>query len=1169
MLKLSFKQQVLTGFTISLLFVLVSAITSHLSVKKLTDNGSWENHTYDVINSVKDVEFFILNSETGIRGYILSGQEQYLAPYNGSVLKVLPAVQKLKALVSDNPVQEARIDSINLYVNQKVDEMKEVLRIYEEEGRTKAADRVMKGKGQFYKNQILRVSAKIIQDEYVLLKKRKAATVASSTQSELVVLLSSAIIFGLILFLFSYIKKTFDQQKLTETQIRESNAELERISGENEQKNWLLSGAAAVNEAMRGEQEIEELSCNILSQISSYTGAQIGALFLISSNGKSYALRGTYAWTHKGSRQEYTTGEGLIGQTATEKRTKFVTNIPQDYIKVSSSLGSTSPTTLLLLPIIFEEETIAVIELGLTNTPGNEVIRFLDTIGESVGVALNSAIARVKLRALFEQTQLQAEELESQQEELRTTNEELVYKSEQLQASEEELRVQQEELRQTNAELEEKAQQLEEQNIIVNQAREAMSLKAEELELSSKYKSEFLANMSHELRTPLNSILILARILKENKPANLTEDQIKYAGVIHNAGSDLLTLINDILDLSKIESGKVDLNVEPVSPETISADIDALFRELAKSKKLNFTINTSADLPEKLMTDPARVEQVIKNLLSNAFKFTSEQGNISLDIHCAASGQQFYSEQLRQEKGKIIAFSVKDSGIGIPEDKQKLIFEAFQQADGSTSRKYGGTGLGLSISKELAHILGGEIQVWSLPGQGSTFTFFIPESIEKENLVQSSTPMSDANDSVLTEHKVIQNNPEPPAVPVSSGQNIADHQTLLIVEDDITFADVLSDYAREKGFEPIIAHSGDIGLKMAISKLPDAIVLDIMLPVMDGWTVLRELKADPRTRHIPVHMMSAGNEKESRARQEGAIGFLKKPVEKEQLDEAFKLLSIAYASNNLNKVLVIEDQELQSKILTQQLTEKGVEVMQAFTGQEAIELLAANYFDCIILDLKLPDISGFDLLDKIKAIPGLEQTPVIINTAMELDDQKMAHIMRYTEAMVLKSNKSNDRLIDEVSLFMNKLKQDTQPVTAVPSGKTKGSLTIEKALKGKTVLIADDDMRNIFALSSALQDYDMNIVIANNGREAVEKLQENQEKINLVLMDIMMPEMDGYEAMRTIRRDKQFSKLPIIALTAKAMKNDREKCIEAGANDYISKPVDMDKLLSMMRVWLS
>ncbi|SHF73062.1 response regulator [Pedobacter caeni] len=1160
MFKLTFKQQVLTGFTVSLLFVLVSAVTSYLSVEKLNEDTKWQSHTYEVIDQIKNVETQVLNSESSLRGFILSQKSAYLKPYNKNAPMILETVQGLKKLISDNPEQITQADSLDSYSHKKVAEMQEVIRIYDNKGQAAATDRVLNGGGQAYKDQMLLISKKMIETEFRLLAERKSAIVSSSERSTWIILLSSLIIFGLILFLFTYIRKTFDQQKLTEAQIRESNLQLEKVSAENEQKNWLLSGSTTVNDAMRGEQEIEELSVNIITRISNYINAPVGAFFLVNRSKKTFKFTGGYAYqSKKGEINQYHFGEGLVGQVASEKQVKLFNNVPLDYLKISSGLGSTLPKCIYLVPIIFEDESLAVIELGMMEAPDEKTVLFLNSISESVGVAVNSAVARVKLRALFEQTQQQAEELESQQEELRTTNEELMYKTDQLQSSEEELRVQQEELRQTNAELEEKAQQLEERNISINQAREAISLKAEELEISSKYKSEFLANMSHELRTPLNSILILARILKENRPENLNDDQLKYAGVIHNAGNDLLTLINDILDLSKIESGKVDLTIENVKPESIKHGMESLFTELARSKKIQFKTIIEQPLPESILTDQARLEQIVKNLLSNAFKFTPEYGHITLTISKPPKDTRFYADRLKNTAEEIIAITVIDSGIGIPEEKQKLIFEAFQQADGSTSRKFGGTGLGLSISKELAYILGGEIQVSSKPNEGSIFTLFVPRN-NSFQLPEQIIPNK------IEEAIIIPFIPEVVNHPVKSSD---EPQTLLIIEDDVVFADVLNDYALEKGFNPILAHSGDTGLEMAFSQLPDAIVLDIMLPVMDGWTILKKLKADPRTKHIPVHMMSAGNEKASKAKKEGAIGFLKKPVEKEQLDEAFKLLSAAYLKYNFKSVLVIEDQELQSRELTQQLTEKGVDVKQAFTGKEALDLLTEQVFDCIILDLKLPDISGFDLLDQIKSQELHAHIPVIINTAMELDQEKMAHIMKYTDAMVLKSNKSNDRLIDEVSLFINKLKQDGPAIPAKPGGsKGKSVSTMEKVLKDKTILITDDDMRNIFALSSALQLYDLKIVIANNGREALEKLEES-EQIDLVLMDIMMPEMDGYEAMKAIRLEKRFAKLPIIALTAKAMKNDREKCIEAGANDYISKPVDMDKLLSMLRVWLS
>lgn len=1164
MFKLTFKQQVLTGFAVSLAFVFISALASYLSIQSLTDSSNWITHTYKVINIAEKAEIELINAETGLRGFVITQDQNYKAPYNKSINQILVRIADLKTLVSDNPSQKKKVDSLEIYASQKVEDMKNIMLLSNSSGFEAARKEIMTNKGQTFKVNFLRVSETIISKELELLKERQETNQKRSGQTVIVVLLSSLIIFALILFLLRYIRRTFDQQKETEREILLTNKELAKVSALNEHNNWLLTGAAEINEAMQGEQEIERLSANIITKIGDYIDAAIGALFLVDNKKNILYLTGAYAYQSK-TKSQIKFGEGLIGQAALEKKSKLLSNIPKDYIKVNSALGNSSPNYLFLVPIIFENKTIAVAELGFLTEPQENKLQLISNIAENIGIALNSALAHLQLKELFEETQQQAEELASQQEELRTTNEELIYKTEALQASEEELRVQQEELQQTNTELEEKAQQLEERNISINEAKEAISIKAAELELSSKYKSEFLANMSHELRTPLNSILILARILKENRPNNLSEEQIKYAGVIHNAGNDLLTLINDILDLSKIESGSVDLHLEKIRPTEIRNNIESLFTELANHKKIAFNINLADDLPTDFVSDQGRLEQIIKNLLSNAFKFTPEQGKIGLDISLAKSSVIKNNASLKASGNTVLSFAISDTGIGISADKQQVIFEAFQQEDGSTSRKYGGTGLGLSISKELANILGGEIQIQSEQGVGSTFTLFVPLNLSVAVATEDQDiELPEVPNNITPEIKSSINTIE--LLPVASEGN-----TLLIIEDDVDFAEILKIYATDKGFNPILAHSGDVGLQMATELLPDAIVLDVMLPIMDGWTILKKLKANPATQHIPVHMMSAGNEKETKAVQEGAIGFLKKPIEKDKLDHAFDLL-INQHQYTFKNVLIVEDQILQSNALTEQLIERGAKVSQAYTGKEALEILAEQHFDCIILDLKLPDISGFDLLDQIKAKEELKHIPVIINTAMELDRDKMAHIMQYTEAMVLKTNKSNDRLLDEVSLFINKLQQ--QPSMSVASAarqlptKKKHANTLEKALKDKTILITDDDMRNIFALSSALQAYDIKIIIANNGIEALTKIEENPQ-IDLVLMDIMMPEMDGYEAMRRIRNQKQWANLPIIALTAKAMKNDREKCIEAGANDYISKPVDVDKLLSMLRVWLS
>jgi len=724
---------------------------------------------------------------------------------------------------------------------------------------------------------------------------------------------------------------------------------------------------------------------------------------------------------------------------------------------------------------------------------------------------------------------------------MRVTNEELMNKTEMLQASEEELRVQQEELRTINAELEEKASLLEEKNQAIEEARQSITQKADELETTGKYKSEFLANMSHELRTPLNSILVLARILKDNKPLNLSEDQIKYASVIFNAGNDLLTLINDILDLSKIESGKLDMQNEDIRISEILGDVQSLFAEMAMNKNITFKTHTF-DVPATIYTDKVRVEQVVKNLLSNAFKFTPDGGSISVTARPGSTPNT-------------VMFAIKDSGIGIPLEKQKIIFEAFQQADGSTSRKYGGTGLGLSISRELSNLLGGHITLKSEPGVGSEFILTLPFAA-----------------------KVVAEEPVLPTVedftPAASFLNkvakkpSADREpTVVIVEDDKNFAAILQDYARDHGYKAIMVNEGTHAFETIKEKQPDAVILDIMLPGKDGWQILKELKNDEDTLGIPVHLMSAGEAAANRVRKEGAISFLKKPVNTETLDKLFTDIMVN-SGTRFKQILLVEDHKAQSQALKDLMQSQGITVDQAYDGESAFRMLHENEYQCVILDLNLPDISGLDLLDKIKEIDKFTSLPVIINTAMELDKTSVNRLMQYANAMVVKTSKSSDRLIDEVNLFLNKLSETSgqqQPSSAISAKKI--TTKSKDSLKGKKVLVVDDDMRNIFALSSALESYEFDVVIANDGEEAIAKL-EDIDDIDIVLMDIMMPKMDGYEATRHIRKQNKWAKLPVIALTAKAMKDDREKCIAAGANDYITKPVDIDRLISLMQLWL-
>ncbi|TZF84034.1 response regulator [Pedobacter sp. BS3] len=1160
MRKFTFQQQVLTGFGITLFFVFVLAIVSYLSIQKLQSDINWANRTEKIVTLSGNIQQYLVDAETGQRGYIITGSEAYLDIYNLSVNNVDPAILQLKSLLAGSNDQLVNVDSLQLYVSRKIAEMKYTIGLRNSAGFEAVQKRILQNHGKLYMDKVRSYIASIQAFENKKLIQRRSQSEAGVDRTLLVILSGSFIILCLILLLLSYIIRTFRQQKVIENQMRMANKNLRQVSEENRNKNWLLKGTSMLDESMRGELEVGEIATNVITRMAEYMNAKVAALYLANEAGDVLKLAASYAYSHKKMPVTYKIGEGLLGQAALEKKRIVLENVPENYIKVSSGLGDTRPGSIVLQPFLFNGNLKGVIELAFVEKVGTQSLKLLSIIADSIGISINAAQARVKMRDLFEQTQQQAEELETQQEELRTTNEELLQKTHLLQASEEELRVQQEELRQINAELEEKAELLEEQHKTVERAREAISAKARELEQTNKYKSEFMANMSHELRTPLNSILILARILKENKSNNLADEQVKYAGVIHNAGSDLLMLINDILDLSKIESGKLELTVEEVSLAEIRQELELLFSEVAKNKNITYEFHVDDAVPDTLISDRMRIEQIIKNLLSNSFKFTPENGRITVDIHLAGADINYYNPDLIQVADKqIVAISVSDTGIGISEDKQQVIFEAFRQADGSTSRQYGGTGLGLSISRQLALMLGGEIHVKSNLGEGSTFTLYLPvkagtslqQSAAANSLSQKDTVKQDALHKAAT--------------------NKSEEHILLIVEDDEIFADILKSYALERGFKPILAHRGDIVVEMVLAQRPDAIVMDVMLPVMDGWEVLKALKANPETRHIPVHMMSAGDERAMQARQEGAIGFLKKPVNKESLENAFNLLSQS-GRLNLNKVLLIEDHEVQSENLRQQLAENAAEVIQAFSGEEALQKLqGTGSIDCIILDLNLPDMSGLDLLDKIKADKQLAEIPIIINTAMELDEESLARVMQHTHAMVLKNNKSNERLLDEVNLFMHKIKAGT--ISTNPgkphTGKSgKQVSTLEKALENKNVLIVDDDMRNIFALTSVLQEYNLNIEIATNGHEALKKLDEKPET-DIILMDIMMPEMDGYEAIRELRKQKRFKKLPVIALTAKAMKNDREKCIEAGASDYITKPIDADMLLSMMRVWLS
>ena len=969
---------------------------------------------------------------------------------------------------------------------------------------------------------------------------------------------------------------------------------LKERTDEDHRKERIQTQVAELNETMRGDLSVIDLCRNVLDYLTPTLNCQLSALYLFEPEDEDLKMVGSYAFKNrKGITNSFNLGESLVGQAALEKKQIRVSNLPDDYIEISSGLGESIPRHVAVTPIIFEDELKAVIEFGSVHPISDEHMDFINLVIESIAIAINSAQSRVKLAEMLETTKKQAKEMEEQQEklkvvnesleiqatelkesqetlqqqqeELRASNEELEEQAQALKASEESLQAQQEELRVTNEELaeqtkllEQQKSNMEEQNAALEEAKIVLQEKTEALEVSSKYKSEFLSTMSHELRTPLNSILILSNNLAENKKENLDEKQVEHCQVIHSAGSDLLALINDILDLSKVEEGKLQLVLEDLPSDIIRRNIQLNFEHVANERNLDFGITIEEGLPEAFRTDRQRLEQILKNLLSNAFKFT-DNGGVYLEI--SRPPEDMSLEGLDLEREKAISFIVRDTGVGIPEDKQQLIFEAFQQADGTTSRKYGGTGLGLTISRELAKLLKGDLRLHkAAEGEGSQFALIIPEFTEDENaeFLDAAHALSDVEtSSALASNDEVVNLPEelPAAV-----KQIKNH--VVIIEDDEEFASLLKNLAEEHGLEAHIFHDGESGLEFAKKERPSAIILDIGLPGMDGFEVMAHLQEDENTKTIPVHFLS-GSDNESKAKQMGAFDFIKKPVDKEQVSLSFDNIQEAL-NKDVNRLLVVEDNEIAHHAITTMFQERGIEVELAVSGKDALELIKSKSFDCMILDLDLPDMKGFELLEEINTNDEYKPMPVIIYTAKDLMREEEASLRKYADRIILKTDKSSERLLNEASLFLHWLgNRDTEaPVKSLEPIDHRDDI-----FEGKYLLVVDDDMRNIYSLSAILEDKGFEVDVASNGLEALEALDKKPD-YDMVLMDIMMPEMDGYEAMTKIREQQQFANLPILALTAKAMKGDKQKCIDAGANDYITKPIETDKLISLIRVWL-
>lgn len=937
----------------------------------------------------------------------------------------------------------------------------------------------------------------------------------------------------------------------------------------NKNQSWLKAGEAELSEKIQGEQDVKSLSANIITFVSKYVNAQIGAIY-VKNEDNLYELIGSYAYKrHKDLSDKIKIGEGLVGQAALEKQSIVITNVPDDYIKITSGVGESLPRNILVTPCLFNNEVKCIIEFGSFNEFNNIQQEFIEEISESIAISIGSAESRMKMKELLNKTIEQSEELQVQQEELRQSNEELEEQARVLRQSETQMQSQQEELRVINEELQERTKILEIQkndifikNENLENAQKEIEEKAKALEIASKYKSEFLANMSHELRTPLNSILVLSQMLGEKRDNTpLTDKQLEFAKIIHSSGEDLLKLINDILDLSKVEAGKMDVIFEDLYLDELGQYIERSFRPIAVQKGLNFTINIEKGTPRKIVSDTQRVQQIVNNLLSNAFKFT-QHGEVTMTI-----GQAKIKDikGVEMDSNGMVSIAVSDTGIGIPQDKQNAIFEAFKQCDGTTSRKYGGTGLGLSISKELAALLGGKIELISEQGKGSTFTLFLPENCnDMSGLSEAAAANEDMNEACFAHlnEDILPQSVLSNEIPDDREKISPKDKLLLIIEDDQNFSQILTDLAHEKGYKCIVAKNGESGLKLVTKYGPHAILLDIGLPDINGWKVIERLQMDSAAKNIPVHVISGSEIKKPSEELAGITGYLKKPVSLESLDTVFRKIE-EVISKPFKKLMIIDENGQQTAEISKIIGNKGIKVISLDKGIDALNLLKKESFDCLILDLKLKDMSGFDLLEKLRE-ENIIDLPVIIHTEKVLTQDDEIELRKYAESIIIKGSRSIDRLVAEASLFLHNVesKIEQSKINFIKSQQEK-----EDSLRNKKILIVDDDMRNVFALSSVLEEKGMKVVIGRNGKEGIQKLDQNQD-VNLILMDIMMPEIDGYTAMREIRKEEKYRKIPIIALTAKAMKDDKRKCIESGASDYLTKPLDIDKLISLLRVWL-
>ncbi len=931
--------------------------------------------------------------------------------------------------------------------------------------------------------------------------------------------------------------------------INQMIANLKATTLRNQEQDWLKSNLAKFTQMLQGQKELNSVTKAILSELAQVVTAQHGLFYLLEEHERfedsKLKLIASYAYKKKKvGPTKFAMGEGLIGQCALQKEKILLTNVPEGYLEINSGLGSAKPLNIIILPVLFENRLKAVIELASFDAFSQTHQDFLDGLTESIGIVLNTIESNSRTEELLVQSQSLASELKSQQEVLRNTNEELEEKAVLLAA-------QKNEVEQKNQEVEE--------------ARRSLEEKANQLTLTSKYKSEFLANMSHELRTPLNSLQILAHELIENHEGNLTAKQIQFAKTINACGEDLIQLINDILDLSKIESGYISVDYSTISFDEITRYVENTFKHISEAKHLKFSITAEDNLPDYIETDPQRLNQILKNLLSNSFKFT-ERGGVSLKIYRASNNWKTKIPSLENAEA-VIAFEIKDTGIGISKDKQNIIFEAFQQAEGSTSRKYGGTGLGLSISRGLSDLLGGTIELESIPDEGSTFTLFLPlrvsaqtenKQIEAENRsIQKSTKTQHTTFHVSEIGQYFEDQVGDDRLNIMSGERV-----LLIIDTDVAQARMMVEKAHENSIKAVASTRGSDVIDFINQFHPQAIIMNINLDDTNGWKIMDRLKNDLTLRHIPVYVTSTEDDRDA-ALKRGARNFLMKPFKESSLKHVFDDI-IDFSNKKAKSLLIVDDNEQELEAVVEAVNADDVQVTTAKTAKEAITLVREKNFDCIVLDLVLPDAQGLDIIKELENDKSEHATALIVYSAKDLNPKEKARLNKFANSIILKTAKSLDHLTDQVSLFLHRVHKELPPKMRETID---AHYLSDNVLEGKKGLIVDDDMRNLFALTTALERFGLTILNAESGQEALYNLEKHKD-VDIVLMDIMMPEMDGYETMKRIRSEQKNREMTIIAVTAKAMKGDRQKCIESGASDYITKPVNVEHLLSLMRVWL-